>query len=236
MKIIPVTCLYAGRGSLLLNKVQEVIRAHQNNDAAVAFGVAAARVLEAALLLPSTASSFVNALDACYDKLSDDIDMVLGPGKSHIKERVLVAYRRGKTEALAGTYRTLDELLLQLSHENKKDTPESPFYDLDARDCELPGVFIAPIYLFYKYTTQSSDETVLLTGIRENILASGDTCGRAGFIGAVLSALTATASSATSTLQSLMNKVEPETMNQVNTYAAKIAEKNRLEDDATCSE
>jgi ADP-ribosylglycohydrolase len=234
MKIVPLTCLYAGRQPLLLNKVQEIIRVHQNNDVAVAFGVAAARVLEAALLFPSTTSSFTDALDSCYDKLSDDIDMVLGPGKSSVKEMVLESYQRGKTEALSGTYKTLDELLLQLSHEKMKDTPDNPFYDLAARSCALPGAFTGPMYVFYKYATTSIDETVLVTAIRENILASGDTCSRAVFIGAVLSALTASPASSTPTLQSLMDKVESETMNQVNTYAEKIADK-RPTDDATCS-
>jgi ADP-ribosylglycohydrolase len=234
MKIVPTTCLYAGQQSLLLSKVPEIIRVHQNNDVAVAFGVAAARVLEAALLLPSTTSSFVDALDACYDKLSDDIDMVLGSDKSHVKEMVLASYQRGKTEALAGTYSTLDELLLQLSHEKMKDTPDNSFYDLAVRSCALPGAFTGPMYMIYKYATTPIDESVLLTAIRENILASGDTCSRAVFIGAVFSALTATASSSTSTLQSLMDKVESETMNEVNDYAAKIADKGPPED-ATCS-
>lgn len=234
MKIVPLTCLYAGQQPLLLNKVQEIIRVHQNNDVAVAFGVAAARVLEAALLLPSNESSFVDALDACYDKLSDDIDMVLGPDKSNIKEMVLESYQRGKSEALAGTYSTLDEFLLQLSHEKMKDTPDNPFYDLAARSCGLPGAFTGPMYMFYKYATKPIEETVLLTAIRGNILASGDTCSRAVFLGAVFSALTAASLSPTSTLQSLMDKVEPVTLTQINAYAESIVDK-RPTDDATCS-
>jgi hypothetical protein len=232
MKIVPVTCMYAGQQSLFLNKVQEIIRVHQNNDIAVAFGIAAARVLETALLFPSTATSFVQALDSCYDKLSGDIDMILGPDKSHVKDLVLESYQRGKTEALSGAFSTLDDLLLQLSHEKMKDKPDNSFYDLAARSCALPASFTGPMYILYKYATMPLDETILLTAVRENILASGDTCSRAVFIGAVLSALT-TKSSSTSTLQSMMDKVESETLNRINSYASMIADKHPT-DDTTC--
>ena len=234
MKIVPLACKYAGQpSSLFLNKVQEVVRVHQNNDVAVAFGIAAARVLESVLRLPNATTPFVQVLDACYDTLPDDLDMALGPEKSQIKEMVLESYQRGKMEALSGAHETLDDLLLQLSHEKMKDTPDNPFYDLAARSCAMPGAFTGPIYLFYKYANVPLDETILLKALRENIIASGDTCSRAVFIGAVLSALTAT-SSTTSTLQALMDQVESETMKRINNYATMIAEKYP-KDDETCS-
>jgi ADP-ribosylglycohydrolase len=63
MKVVPVTCLYAGKPELK-QKVEQAIRVHQNNDVAVAFRVAAACVLERALLTGSLPdASFVESLD-----------------------------------------------------------------------------------------------------------------------------------------------------------------------------
>jgi ADP-ribosylglycohydrolase len=62
MKVVPVTCLYAGKPELK-QKVEQAIRVHQNNDVAVAFGVAAACVLERVLLTGSLPdNSFVESL------------------------------------------------------------------------------------------------------------------------------------------------------------------------------
>jgi hypothetical protein len=235
MKIVPVTCMYAGAPkSVFLQKVQEIIRVHQNNDVAVAFGIAAARVLEATLLLPpptsTTSLSFLQALDSCYDTLSDDIEMILGPDKASIRDMVLESFQRGKSAAMALVeYPTLDDFLLQLSHEKMKDTPEHAFYDMAARSCALPGAFTGPMYLLYKYALQSStsstpwDDNVLLMAIRENIFGAGDTCSRAVFLGAVLAAATPPATT-TSALSTLMNQMESVTKDRMNSYATMMGD------------
>jgi ADP-ribosylglycohydrolase len=241
--------MYAGTPkSVFLQKVQEIIRVHQNNDVAVAFGIAAARVLEAALLLPAPTSTtslpFLQALDSCYDTLSDDIEMILGPDKASIRDMVLESFQRGKSAAMALVeYPTLDDLLLQLSHEKMKDTPENAFYDMAARNCALPGAFTGPMYLLCKYALQSSgpnnnndtttisstpwDDNVLLMAIRENIFAAGDTCGRAVFLGAVLAAATSPTTSPTTTtsaLSTLLNQMESVTKERVNSYATMMGD------------
>ena len=218
MKIVPVTCLYAGKPELP-DKVTQAIKVHQNNDTAVAFGLAAARILEHVLL----GTPLLQALDQCQDALRSATEST----KPH-QDEVGKAFARGK--AAASEYATLDELLLELSHEKMKDTPESSFYNLAARSCALPGAFTGPIYLLYKAAAAAAascaaDETggnsAYLTAIRENILASGDTCSRAVFIGAVLAA----AYSETSPLsQDLIDKVDPTTYEKIDAAAHAIAD------------
>lgn len=57
---IPLTALYAGNTSLLLQKVDAAIRVTQNTDDAVAFGMAGSRILEYVLLYNVTGYEAVN--------------------------------------------------------------------------------------------------------------------------------------------------------------------------------
>ena len=86
MKIVPVTCKYVyinnvsnSRNSLLIQKVAEIIRVHQNNDTAVSFGVVAARILEAVILSSTEASLtpalLLQALDTCLDTARSDLEI-----------------------------------------------------------------------------------------------------------------------------------------------------------------
>jgi hypothetical protein len=221
--------------------VAEIIRVHQNNDIAVAFGITSARILEAVILSSasssSTPASLRQCLDSCYDNVRHDLETILGTDKSDIIDLVLTSYQRGKTAA--AEYATLDELLLQLSHEKMKDQTDNPFYDLAARSCALPGSFIGPIYQLYKVAISSSDvtidETTYINAIRENILAAGDTCSRGVFLGAVLAAAMTVPEGASSTtgsmsgtdanttFETLWNKVESETRKEIELYANRIA-------------
>ena len=225
MKVVPVTCRYINgpNNSLLIQKVAEIIRVHQNNDTAVAFGIIAARILEAIMLssLSSTPVSLLQSLDAVYDQARSDLESILGSSKSDVIETVLVAYQRGKQAATE--FATLDDLLLQLSHEKMKDQPDNAFYDLAARSCALPGSFIGPIYQFYKVAQSSEmvmDEQVYVSAIRENILAAGDTCSRGVFVGAVLAAAVP---SFGSTMDAWWEQVEAKTRTDIAAYADQIA-------------
>lgn len=239
MKIVPVTCRYVDSStptgnSLLVQKVAEIIRVHQNNDIAVAFGIVSARILEAVMLSSTSASStaavLLQSFDACYDSVRTDLEAILGKDKSDIVDLVLTAYQRGKSAATE--YATLDELLLQLSHEKMKDQTENPFYDLAARSCALPGSFIGPVYQLYKVAMTSNsdaviDENTYISAIRENILAAGDTCSRGVFLGAVLAAAMAVpegSNDTDTTFETLWNKVEVNTRNEIESYANSIAE------------
>ena len=225
MKVVPVTCRFINgpNNSLLIQKVAEIIRVHQNNDTAVAFGIIAARILEAIMLssLSSTPVSLLQSLDAVYDRARSDLESILGSSKSDVIETVLVAYQRGKQAATE--FATLDDLLLQLSHEKMKDQPDNAFYDLAARSCALPGSFIGPIYQFYKVAQSSEmvmDEQVYVSAIRENILAAGDTCSRGVFVGAVLAAAVP---SFGSTMDAWWEQVEAKTRTDIAAYADQIA-------------
>lgn len=121
MKVVPVACLYAGKKELM-EKVEEVIRVHQNNDVAVKFGKAAAKILERAILsgsLPDQA--FADA------ELEGD---------------ALVSWKK------ASGFDDFEQLLLTISHEGMAGKEDSPFYDLMGRSCAMPGAFTAPCFLF----------------------------------------------------------------------------------------
>ena len=168
MKVVPVTCLYAGKPELAA-KVEEAIRVHQNNDVAVAFGVAASCMLEAVLL----GSSLSEALEIC--------------AASSTKASI-VAEALAKSKEAAGSL-SLEELLVKTSNEIMKDNPDSPSYNLAARSCKLPGSFIVPLHQLF-VAANASGEEVYTTAIRNNILGAGDTCSRAVIIGAILAAAT----------------------------------------------
>lgn len=167
MKIIPVTCRYAG-SQQLLEKVKTAIQVHQNNEMAIAFGIAAARILEAVLL----GANVPDALETVRTNLKQD---GLGTFQTQVEE----AFETAKKVAASG--QSLSDYFLELSHEMMKDKPDSPFYDLIGRSCQLPGSFIGPLVLLYR-------NTPFIDSIRTNILAAGDTCSRAIFLGAVLGA------------------------------------------------
>jgi ADP-ribosylglycohydrolase len=174
MKVVPVVGRYAGSPELL-DKVTQAIRVHQNNQKAVAFGIAAARLLEAVIL----GAPLEEALETVEKNVADDLV------DSEFKDEVLKAFARGKRGGKEEA-KTLDDVLLEISHEVMEGKEDSPFYDLAGRSCGLPGSFIGPIALFYKH---ASSPQAFAVALRENILASGDTCSRAVFVGAVFAAV-----------------------------------------------
>jgi len=180
MKIVPVVAKYAGSPDLV-DKLTQAIRVHQNNDKAVAFGTVAGRLLEAIIL----GAPLEEALETVQTNIGEDIT------SSEYREMILAAFARGKRAGKEeGMTKTLDDVLLEVSHEVMgEEQSASSFYNLAARSCALPGSFIGPIMLFYKYASSSTPlRSAFATALRENILASGDTCSRAVFVGAILSA------------------------------------------------
>lgn len=199
MKVVPVTCLYAGKPELYA-KVEEAIRVHQNNDVAVAFGIAASCILEGVLL----GSSLEDALEKC------GCSGLGGPKADMVTE----AFATGKN---AASSESLEELLIKVSNEIMKDNPESPFYNLAGRSCKLPGAFIVPVHQSYVGVKGNSDD-VYVTAIRNNILGAGDTCSRAVIIGAILAAATG------GPPESWIAKMDEATLVKVNAAAEKIAD------------
>jgi ADP-ribosylglycohydrolase len=204
MKIVPVTCLYAGKPELQ-EKVVEAIKVHQNNPKAYAFGLAAARILESVLL----GAPLKQALETFLENFSFESQAQ--------KEQVITAFQRGKSTSK--DVATLDEVLLAWSHELMKDTPESPFYNFAGRSCGLPGAFIGPVYLLYK-AADGKGAVTYASALRENILASGDTCSRAVFTGAVLAASAPDSAPPDSWVQ----KVDPGVLAKIDAAANAIAE------------
>ena len=213
MKIVPVTCRYAGSPELV-EKITEAIKVHQNNQKAIAFGITSARILEAVLL----GAPLQEALATVETNLGDDLK------SSDFQQDVQTAFTRGKKGG-EDKGKTLDELLLEVSHEMMHDKPESPFYNFAARSCALPGSFIGPLALFYKSTLVGKDaKETFVSAIRENILASGDTCSRGVFIGAVLGASGVTTDGNSAIPSDWIEKMDKTTMVKVDGAIEKIAE------------
>lgn len=155
LKAIPVTCLYATskKPQELTQAVEQAIRVHQNNDQAVTFGVAVALILQHVLLN-----------GALPDNLQDL------PG---VTDEVQQAWNK----AAAAKQGDLESLLLEMSHELMKGQEDSPFYNLAARSCALPGSFVVPTYLLKGVDNKDDDNTkAYATAVRQNILGAGDTC------------------------------------------------------------
>jgi len=126
-KVVPVTCLYAGRPELY-EKVAECIKVHQNNEKAVAFGLASSCILEAVLL---------------GDSLSDALKKCLGFTMiTDTDEREAVNESFSRARAFATNQKSLEELITELS----------------ARSCALPGSFTVPIYELFKAAQSNKDQ------------------------------------------------------------------------------
>ncbi|CAB9507790.1 ADP-ribosylglycohydrolase [Seminavis robusta] len=206
MKVVPVVARYHGKPDLV-DRLSQAVRVHQNNQKAVAFGIAAARILEAVIL----GAPLEEALETCQQNIKDDLANANVPNDA--QEALMEAFQNAKT--LGKEKSTLDEILLEVSHQKMKGNEDSNFYDLAGRSCALPGSFIGPIALFYKSASNAAASTTLFaSALRENILASGDTCSRSVFIGAVFAALAANEKS-DSLPSDWVEKMDPETLKKV---------------------
>jgi len=171
MKVVPVTVMYAGKPECAA-KVAECIRVHQNNDRAVAFGLAASRILEAVLLGASLEDALRSAIGAARAENRSGNAAVIETFEL-VKQHIEMP---------------LNDFLTQLSHDMMKDKPDSPMFEIAAITCAFPGAFAGPVHQLYKAATADSSTDRYVDAIRANILASGDTCSRAVFLGAVLAA------------------------------------------------
>ena len=162
--------MYAGKPDLLA-KVEEVVRVHQQNEVAVAFGVAAAVLTETVLM----GGTMKEAIEKCGE--------VIAKTDLEKKDDVVAALARAK---LTSEKESVEEMMLNISHEAMVGKEDSPFYDLMGRSCALPGSFIVPTYFMHK--SNSLEGQVFVDSLRANILAAGDTCSRAAFIGGILAA------------------------------------------------
>lgn len=200
-----MACLYAGKPELL-SKVQEVVRVHQQNEQAVAFGVTAAVLTEAVLMgatLPEAIEKSRDAIASMSLEKTDD---------------VLQALARAKSASESDTERDdVEALMLAISHDAMVGKEDSPFYDLAGRSCALPGSFLVPVYFFHK-NSENPDEEAFVSSLRANILAAGDTCSRAAFVGGILGAVHGDVP------QGWLDKMDNETMSRIDAAADKIAD------------
>mmetsp|Transcript_85619 Transcript_85619/g.266230 ORF Transcript_85619/g.266230 Transcript_85619/m.266230 type:complete len:437 (+) Transcript_85619:104-1414(+) len=100
VKIVPVVALYAGRDQLL-EKVEAAIRVTQDHEQAVAFGLAAARIIEACILGELPAEAVRAAIEALLaDPESDDVGVLLR--EAITPERCGLGYTEGIMDACGG--------------------------------------------------------------------------------------------------------------------------------------
>ena len=178
MKVVPVTLMYAGKPEFA-DKVAECIRVHQNNPVAIAYGVAAARILEAVLLGASLTDALSTASAAVQAR------------KQEPPENAAVGEKFVRAAASVSSGISLADLSKQVSNEIKKDTPDSPFYNIAATSCAWPGSFIVPLHQMYSASNGSreGESDTFVRVIRENIMLGGDTCSRAVLLGAIVAAV-----------------------------------------------
>ena len=169
IRVVPVTILYAGSAEREA-KVEEAIRVGQNNDVAVKFGLAASGILNDVLLGKTLAEAVSEAkgraqadaeVSCCFDKASASQD------------------------------RELVDFLGDLSKAMIAPEDEKPFLH-KARSCGLPGSFMGPVHQIVAAGDGviAGDDTYVKC-LRANIVAAGDTCSRAIFLGAVIGAAAA---------------------------------------------
>ena len=145
----------------MLERVKEAIMSFQTNKMAIRFGMAAAALLESIILGHSLQESLEKVVSR----------VITSPGSEDVMDACLRALCDAKLK-------TLEELMQGLTEE-----------ELGGRSCSLPASFIADFFLFYKAVGDGKeDEEAYIKAVRENILGSGDTCGRAILIGAVMGA------------------------------------------------
>lgn len=223
MKVVPVTCRYAGSDKLAA-MVERAIRVHQNNDRAVAFGVVSSRILEAVLL---GAPTLMDALSTVERNMEADLE----PYPEKAGRAVMDAFAYGKARGLDDAATTMDAVLLEWSHEVMKGKEGDPFYDFAGRNCAMPGAFLGPVSLMYRAAALEAREGKdcdvdgrYVSAVRENILASGDTCSRAVYIGAVMAAA---ASGGTGSIPpEWIDKMDADTLRRVDEAIEAIASAN----------
>jgi hypothetical protein len=120
MKMVPVTCLYAGEIDIL-ERVKEVIMVLQTNKTAINFGVAAAFLLESIILGANLKDALEKVVEKCIIAGWDDV-----------RDACLRAQSEAKSTSL-------EELMQKMIDEK-----------LGGRTCHFPSSFIVPVFLFYK--------------------------------------------------------------------------------------
>lgn len=171
LKAVPITCLYAGQSTALAHqKVEAAIRVHQNNDRAVAFGLAASNMLVSILL----GSSLKQALETCEERNED-------AAVAACFDRAMDALQKKET---------LEQMVLDLNvKHHKAGSVDSPFYGHNSRSCELPGAFTVSLYLMMEASVKGPVTPATIEHVlRDNIMVGGDTCSRSILLGGILGA------------------------------------------------
>lgn len=159
--MVPAVAVLAGEEGMLA-EVEKVIRVTQDTDDAVAFGLAAARVLRAAIL----GSSPLGAVQAAVAELQD-------PLREH---------PMNEDAALAeGLQSVLDQI----------DEPNIDVVHSIGQACEYPFNLLTGSHLLAQTSALSATDApeAFMNATRQNIMAGGDQASRGFFVGAVLGAV-----------------------------------------------
>ena len=163
IKAIVVTARYFGRPELL-EKVEQAIRVHQNDDLAVQFGLAIAEILETMILTGQNArEALLRPSPILFTDVKASMDLI-------------------STQKEASTSEFLSGVAKQVKLENAPEQATHLPLHVLATSCALPGAFTFAGYFGVKYPGSYEE------ALRENIRLGGDNCSRAIAIGAILGA------------------------------------------------
>jgi len=136
IKAVVITTRYYGKPELM-EKVEEAVRTHQDNDIAVLYAQAAARLLERVIL-------------------GEPLQTVLTKPDEGMDHDVVDAMAFARENKVKSIWEFVDVLGARLKLEQA----------VFATSCKLPGAYIAALYLLEKHGAASTYETVLRDNIR----------------------------------------------------------------------
>jgi hypothetical protein len=159
-KLVPVAARYAGRKDFAA-VVEQSIRATQNHDDAVAWGLPAARMVEAAVL--GKAMTGREAVEAALPHFS--------PAQRAVVDQALEAAAAAAAAAKAGA------------------AEEDPFVVTARIGAACQASRTVPVSIYF--LARDGGNPTYADALRGNMLAGGESCARACLIGAVLGAVKA---------------------------------------------
>jgi len=178
-KVAPVATRYVGMPEYL-EKVELAIRAHQNNEDSVGFGLAFARMLSSACETPGIS-------------MTDTIKAGLKDSTPAAVEGIHSAFSKAIKSSDEGSHEAFMDFLDSYSASLLVEGDHSGYRGIKGKTCGFPQSFVVglKICLDTEVMALANGERfdAFSFAIRRNLRAGGDTCGRSALIAGLVSAV-----------------------------------------------